>query len=211
MPSAKQNGADVVLRELSTGLTQNIGNVNLYDFDQSGRFLGYTVDAAERVGNGVYVLDLGTHQSRVLSSATADFDLLTWDEKSASLAVLRGDKKKENVLRDNVLLVWRDVGERVGDLGLGPSAHVAHAPASTTRTARAAPGPGPDSARTPPCSDGRREAPGRGRPRDRRGRGSTAPARRRSGAAPLLHDQLTALDDVARRSNIVSWLAACRS
>ncbi len=108
--AAKQNGADVVLRELSTGLTQNIGNVNLYDFDQSGRFLGYTVDAAERVGNGVYVIDLGTHQSRVLSSATADFDLLTWDEKSASLAVLRGDKKKENVLRDNVLLVWRDVG-----------------------------------------------------------------------------------------------------
>jgi dipeptidyl aminopeptidase/acylaminoacyl peptidase len=106
--TAKQSGSDLVLRELSTGLTQNIGNVNLFDFDQSGRFLAYTVDAAERVGNGVYVVDLATHQSRVLSSAAADYDLLTWDEKSTALAVLRGDKKKENTQRDNVLLVWRD-------------------------------------------------------------------------------------------------------
>ena len=30
--AAKHNGTDLVLRELSTGLTQNIGNVNLYDF-----------------------------------------------------------------------------------------------------------------------------------------------------------------------------------
>jgi dipeptidyl aminopeptidase/acylaminoacyl peptidase len=108
--AAKQNGADLVLRELSAGLTQNIGNVNLYDFDQSGRFLAYTVDAAERVGNGAYVIDLATHQSRVLSSAAADFDQLAWNDKSASLAVLRGDKKKENAQRDNTLLVWRDLG-----------------------------------------------------------------------------------------------------
>jgi dipeptidyl aminopeptidase/acylaminoacyl peptidase len=107
--AAKQNGADLVLRELATGLTQNIGNVNLYDFDPSGRFLAYTVDAAERVGNGVYVVDLGSHQSRVLSSAVADYDQLVWNDKSSSLAVLRGDKKKENAQRDNALLVWRDV------------------------------------------------------------------------------------------------------
>src|SRR5690242_6461432 len=107
--AAKQNGADLVLRELATGLTQNIGNVNLYDFDPSGRLLAYTVDAAERVGNGVYVVDLATHQSRVLSSALADYDQLSWNEKSSSLAVLRGDKKKENAQRDNTLLVWRDL------------------------------------------------------------------------------------------------------
>ena len=51
------------------GITQNIGNVNLYDFDDAGRMLAYTVDAADRVGNGVYVIDLATSQSKVLSSA----------------------------------------------------------------------------------------------------------------------------------------------
>ncbi|HEV8495236.1 MAG TPA: hypothetical protein VGQ56_00155, partial [Gemmatimonadaceae bacterium] len=107
--AAKHSGADLVLRDLATGITQNIGNVNLYDFDDAGRMLAYTVDAAERVGNGVYVVDLATSQSKVLSSATADFDQLTWGDKNDALAVLRGDKKKENAQRDNTLLVWRDV------------------------------------------------------------------------------------------------------
>lgn len=108
--AAKHNGADLVLRELSAGLTQNIGNVNLYEFDPSGRFLAYTVDAAERIGNGVYMIDLASHQSHVLNSASADYDQLAWEDKTASLAVLRGDKKAQNTQRDNTLLVWRDVG-----------------------------------------------------------------------------------------------------
>ena len=61
--------------------SQNIGNVNHYDFDDAGHLLAYTVDAAERSGNGVYVLDLATGQSRVLSSATADYDQLSWSDK----------------------------------------------------------------------------------------------------------------------------------
>jgi dienelactone hydrolase len=107
--SAKQNGADLILRELSTGLTQNIGNVNLYGFDDTGRMFAYTVDAADRNGNGVTVVDLTTNQSRVLSSAPLDYDQLTWGDKGSSLLVLRGDKKKENLQRDNTLLVWKDV------------------------------------------------------------------------------------------------------
>ena len=107
--AAKHNGADLVLRDLTTVVSQNIGNVNLYDFDDAGRLLAYTVDAADRVGNGVYVVDLATSQSKVLNSATMDYDQLTWSNKGASLAALRGDKKKENLQRDNALLVWQDV------------------------------------------------------------------------------------------------------
>ena len=80
---------------------------NLYDFDDAGRMLAYTVDAADRIGNGVYVIDLATSQSKVLSSASMDYDQLTWGDKGGSLAALRGDKKKENVQRDNTLLVWQ--------------------------------------------------------------------------------------------------------
>ena len=58
--------------------------------------LAYTVDAADRVGNGVYVVDLATSQSKLLSSAPLDYDQLAWGDKSDALAVLRGDKKKEN-------------------------------------------------------------------------------------------------------------------
>jgi len=103
--SAKHNGADLILRDLASGITQNIGNVNLYDFDDAGRMLAYTVDAADRVGNGVYVVDLATSQSKVLSSAQADYDQLSWGDKNTSLAVLKGEKKKENLQRDNTLVV----------------------------------------------------------------------------------------------------------
>lgn len=105
---AKTKGADLLLRELATGITQNIGNVNLYDFDDDGGILAYTVDAADRIGNGIYAIDLATNQSKVLSSGAADYDQLTWSGTGTSLAVLRGDKKKENTQRDNTLLVWKD-------------------------------------------------------------------------------------------------------
>jgi hypothetical protein len=49
-----------VLRELATGVTRNVGNVNLYAFDDVGRLFAYTVDAAERLGNGVYLMELAT-------------------------------------------------------------------------------------------------------------------------------------------------------
>jgi dienelactone hydrolase len=107
--SAKHNGADLVLRELASGIIQNIGNVGLYDFDDAGKLLAYTIDAADRNGNGVYVIDLATNQSKVLSSAALDYDQIQWGDKNLALAVLRGDKKKENLQRDNSLLVWRDV------------------------------------------------------------------------------------------------------
>lgn len=106
--TVKHNGTDMTVRELASGTVQNVGNVNLYDFDDSGAMLAYTVDASDRVGNGVYVLDLVTSQSRVLSSGAADYGQLSWGDKGKSLAVLRGDKKKENLYRDNTLLVWQD-------------------------------------------------------------------------------------------------------
>jgi hypothetical protein len=106
--AAKNNGTDLVLRDIAAGLSQNIGNVGAFDFDDSGRLLAYTIDAAERIGNGVYVVDLATGRSRVLNSAVADYDQLSWSDKGTALAALRGDKKKENVQRDNALLVWAD-------------------------------------------------------------------------------------------------------
>ena len=104
------DGADLILRELASGLTRNIGNVNLYDFDDAGRLFAYTVDAVGRVGNGIYFIDLATGETKPLNSAIADFDALAWSDEGSNLAVLRGDKAKGNVQRDNVLLAWTDLG-----------------------------------------------------------------------------------------------------
>lgn len=105
-----RDGADLVLRELATGATRNIGNVNLYAFDDVGRLFAYTVDAAERLGNGIYLIDLGTGATRQLDGDTAAYDQLIWSDSGAHLAVLRGHRKKENKQKDNALLAWTDVG-----------------------------------------------------------------------------------------------------
>jgi dipeptidyl aminopeptidase/acylaminoacyl peptidase len=105
-----RDGADLVLRELATGLTRNIGNVNLYDFDDAGRLFAYTIDAADRLGNGIYVLDPATGRTRALDTGERDFAQLAWSDSGANLAVLRGDKQKEHKQKDNVLFAWTDLG-----------------------------------------------------------------------------------------------------
>lgn len=107
---AKYNGSDLIIRELTTGTTRNIGNVNLFELDDASQLLAYTVDANERLGNGVYVLNLATNETHALNSAVADYDGLAWSDKGTNLVALRGDKKATNKQKDNTLLVWTGVG-----------------------------------------------------------------------------------------------------
>ena len=103
------DGTDLILRDLSSGATRNIGNASGFAFDDGGRHFAYTVDAIDRLGNGVYLIDLASGQTRTLVSAALDFDGLAWSDKGTSLAVLRGDKNKANKQKDNVVLAWADV------------------------------------------------------------------------------------------------------
>lgn len=99
-------GADLILRELATGVDRAIGNVNQFDFDDSGKLFAYTIDAADKFGNGVYVLDPATGTTRPLNTGSAIYDALTWSAEGTNLAALRGDKSKELRQRENVLLAW---------------------------------------------------------------------------------------------------------
>lgn len=104
------DGTDLILRDLSNGATRNIGNANAFAFDDAGKLFAYAVDAVDRLGNGVYLIDLASGQTRTLASSAFDYDGLAWSDKGASLAVLRGDKAKTNKQKDNVVLAWTDAG-----------------------------------------------------------------------------------------------------
>ena len=84
--------------------------MNQYDFDTAGNLLAYTVDAADRLGNGVYVIDLASGATRALDSKPMEYDGLAWRDSSTSLVALRGEKPKDKELRANVLLAWPDAG-----------------------------------------------------------------------------------------------------
>jgi dipeptidyl aminopeptidase/acylaminoacyl peptidase len=112
-------GGDLLLRDLVNSTTRNIGNVNQYEFDATGKQLAYTVDAADKLGNGVYLMDVASGDTRALSTAQADYDQLTWSDDGANLAVLRGAKRREMKQRDNTLLTWRFTGANVEALVRG--------------------------------------------------------------------------------------------
>src|SRR6185369_658547 len=105
-PDSTVRGSDVVVRDLTTGTMRNLGNVGQFDFDSTGRYLAYTIDATDRLGNGAYLLDLQSGTTVQLNSAAADYDQLVWSDNGSRLAVLRGTKQPGNRQRDNALLAW---------------------------------------------------------------------------------------------------------
>lgn len=108
--SAKHDGADLIVRDLRTGVTRNIGNVSQYAFNEAGTHLAWTVDAANQLGNGVYMLTLATGETRALDDAAADYAQLSWSETGSQLAVLRGSTPEGKLQRENVLLLFLDTG-----------------------------------------------------------------------------------------------------
>jgi dipeptidyl aminopeptidase/acylaminoacyl peptidase len=107
--AATSTGADLIVRDMTSGVVRNIGNVNQFDFDDAGRLLAYSLEVPERLGNGVYLLDPASGESRALNTAQADYDQLTWSATGNNLVVLRGDKPRGMKQKENILLAWQGV------------------------------------------------------------------------------------------------------
>lgn len=101
---ADHEGTDVVVRALADGQVELLGNVDELGFDAEGRWLAYTVDAADQTGNGLYLLDLGSGVRRALDQAEARYGRLTWADEAAAVAVLRGTTPDDAEERDNTLV-----------------------------------------------------------------------------------------------------------
>ncbi|MEP6762891.1 MAG: prolyl oligopeptidase family serine peptidase [Gemmatimonadaceae bacterium] len=110
----KALGNDLLVRDLATGMNRPVGSVYQYEFDDAGKVLAYTVDAPDKLGNGVYLLNVATGETKQLNSMAAEYDALTWSGDGTNLAVLRGDKAKDMKQKSNVLLTWNGVASGTG-------------------------------------------------------------------------------------------------
>jgi dipeptidyl aminopeptidase/acylaminoacyl peptidase len=99
-------GTDFVLRNLTDGSTVSLGNVSAFAFNKSGSQLAYLVDAANKSGNGVFLMDIASKSIRPLDTDTLRYDDITWDSAGARLAVLRGETPRNAEQRVNVLLTF---------------------------------------------------------------------------------------------------------
>jgi dipeptidyl aminopeptidase/acylaminoacyl peptidase len=93
-------GTDLILHELSTGSELNIGNVTEFAFNKPGTYLAFTIEAADKIGNGLQVRDMTTGAVMPIDSAKASYKSPAWTEKGDGLAVLKGfdDKAFEDKL-----------------------------------------------------------------------------------------------------------------
>ena len=105
-PKAKFSGTDLILRHLSKGIDLNLGNVGSFAFNKPGTQLAYTVNAAEKAGNGLYLIDLDSGSIQTLDNGSADYAHLKWNTEGTALAVLKGTQSKEFTQKDNILIAY---------------------------------------------------------------------------------------------------------
>jgi hypothetical protein len=106
---AKHKGVDVVLHDLKQGSNVMLGNVNEAVFNRKGELLAYTVDAAEKVGNGLFVFDLRSGRLLPFDNDARNYNRLTWNEEGTALAVLKSMEVEKRSERESVLLAFSDV------------------------------------------------------------------------------------------------------
>lgn len=109
-------GADLLVKNLKENQLINIGNVSEYKFNKQGTLLSYLIDAENKDGNGVYLMNLTNGSIKALDTDSASYSLLTWDDemlfrnewgsKGTAIAVLKGNTPKKVQHRVNSLLVF---------------------------------------------------------------------------------------------------------
>ncbi|MFC1629512.1 hypothetical protein ACFL3H_10445, partial [Gemmatimonadota bacterium] len=87
---AKHDGTDLILRHLGGGYEELIGSVSAFEFNKPGTVLSYSVDTADKDGNGLYVIFLENGRRQVLDNDRLTFARMTWDEHGTAVAVLKG-------------------------------------------------------------------------------------------------------------------------
>src|SRR6218665_590380 len=103
-------GSDLLLYDLASGKTQNIGNISDYSFNKQGDWLALTVDAAEKAGNGLWLRNMNTNVVMILDNDKASYKSLNWTEKGDGLALLKGIKDEKYKEDLNSVLAIKSIG-----------------------------------------------------------------------------------------------------
>lgn len=87
-------GNDLLLYNLVTKKSFNLGNVSDYKFNKSGQYLAYIVDANGKNGNGIFLLDLATGMTNALENDQANYSKVNWNKEGNAFSLLKSKKDK---------------------------------------------------------------------------------------------------------------------
>ena len=107
-------GLDVILVDLRSGRHQLLGSVADIAFNRTGTLLAYTVEAAPKDGNGVFVFETRTGRTTALDNDAKTYARLQWNEDGDAVAVLKGTEVEKMREKTNVLLAFANVPASLG-------------------------------------------------------------------------------------------------
>jgi dipeptidyl aminopeptidase/acylaminoacyl peptidase len=118
---AGPRGVDAILLDLRTGRQQLLGSVADIAFNRTGELLAYTVDAAVKDVNGLFVFDTRSGRTATLDTDAKSYTRLVWNEDGNAIAVLKGSDVEKMRERDNVLVAFPDVVAALKDGATAPA------------------------------------------------------------------------------------------
>jgi dipeptidyl aminopeptidase/acylaminoacyl peptidase len=120
-------GTDALLHNLATGHTLVLGSVDDAAFNRKGEMLAYTVGAAVRDGNGLFVTDLKTGTTHALDNDAKIYSRVAFNDDGTALAALKAKEVPKMREHETMLVVFPNVRAAVDapattPLTLDPSA-----------------------------------------------------------------------------------------
>ena len=118
----QMSGKNIVIRDLESGMSLTVGNVSTYSINDKGDRLAYVVDAADKAGNGVTLVDLNNFAFKVLDSDTVDFKSMVWHEDGEALAYLKSFEDEGFEEANHKVVVFKDIYGRQDKYEFDPTA-----------------------------------------------------------------------------------------
>lgn len=93
----KEEGTTLVLHNLETGAERRIANVTLYEFSAEGERLVYATSTEDSIGDGVFVIETATGETRPLMTGEGEYKGIVLDSVGRQVAFLAnaGDQEAE--------------------------------------------------------------------------------------------------------------------
>lgn len=125
-------GTDLLIIELASGKIQNIGNTGEFAFNKEGNYLAYTIDAANKSGNGLCIRDLTSQQTTVLDNDKAVYKSLGWNEEGTAFALLKLTSDEKYKTEKGVVVGVKNIGKSPVLSSYDPAKDSLHFPAGQT-------------------------------------------------------------------------------
>lgn len=120
---SKLPGKDLIVRNLDTGWSRNIGNVSEWGINDQGDLLAYIIDAEKKRGNGVELFNLEKNQISFLVSDTTTFKKLKWEKEQSALTFLQAFKDTAFTEENHRVYAYNNLDENTEVQVLDPAIH----------------------------------------------------------------------------------------